>query len=359
MKTVANFGLVCLLLGSIIGCQQSRSGGSSPFVFDADERLFTVHAFMNVGGYDMEFNDDGMHPIRTEIRALLKERLPQAYQDSIRSYYANHKHSLGDYGTYAFALTSAPTFGLKFDSLTSSPWASRDIEGLPGLDRHLRAFYRRAKIGALWQQYRPRLQEQHDKYRPYASVALEHLQAYVRVEQLPFNEQRGKLITAFSPLLSHFQAFTVTVNGDVYLVFGPQPSEPSPSSYYHEAAHHFTDPIVERYHSELERLSPLLALAQEQEGSVSYNVVEESLVRTIDVILTGRLFNSPEEKVRQRIENEYRLGFILCPYLYENLPAFEASDLSLEAYFPKLLSGLDVEKEKQRWTAFWDDQGAR
>ena len=348
MKTIhVKWGsfLLCLCLG----CQASQSRDTDLYVFDADVRLFTAHAFMNIGGYDLEYRDEGMHPIRTEIRALLKDRLPQAYQDSIRSYYAKHEHYLGYYGTYAFALTPAPMLRLKFDSLTSSPWASREIEALPDLDRHLREFYRRANISELWQQYRPRLQEQHDKYRPHASLALEHLKGYFNVEQLPFDDQQGRIITAFSPLLSYFQAFTVTVNGNVYLVFGPQPGEPSPSSYYHEAAHHFVDPIVEQYQVELERLSPLLALVREQEGSIGYAIVEESIVRTIDVILSGRLFDSPEEKVRQRIEDEYKLGFILCFYFYENLPAYEASKLSMEAYFPTLLTGIDIEKEKQRW----------
>ena len=347
MNTIhGRWGLILLCLG--LGFQASQPGDDDIYVFDADVRLFTAHAFMNIGGYDLEYRDEGMHPIRAEIRALLKERLPQAYQDSIRSYYSQHEHYLGHYGTYAFALTSAPRLRLDFDSLASSPWVGRDIKALPDLDQHLQAFYHRANINELWQQYKPRLQQHHDKYRPHASQALEHLKAYFKVEQLPFDDQQGRIITAYSPLLSYYQAFTVTVNGDVYLVFGPQPAEPSPSSYYHEAAHHFVDPIIEQYQGELERLSPLLALAQEQEGSIGYAIVEESLVRTIDVILSGRLFDSPEEKVRQRIADEYKLGFMLSFYFYENLPAYEASTLSMEAYFPTLLSGIDIEKEKQR-----------
>lgn len=160
-------------------------------------------------------------------------------------------------------------------------------------------------------------------YRSYASVAFEDLQNYLKVEAPSL--ESVKVITAFSPLLSYFQALTTTVNGDVYLVFGPQHNDPSPSSYYHEVAHHFIDPIIEKDTNEVERLTPLIEFVQETEDNIGYSILEESFVRTIDIVHTRRLFNSTEEKALQRVRDKYSFGFILCPYLYETLQQFEES----------------------------------
>lgn len=322
------------------------------FSFDADERLFVAHAFMNVGGYDMEYHADGMHPIRAEIRALLQQRLPESYRDSIRQYYEEHDHYLGYYGTYAFALAPPPQLTLEFKSESSSPWVSEQVEALPDLDVWLREFYDRAGMAEIWRSYRLRLQALHDQYRPHAAQALEHLEAYLGSEATSFRSGTGGVVTAVSPLLSYFQAFTVTVNGQVYLVFGPQPGEPSPASYYHEVAHHFVDEIVEERRDAAERLTPLLELAQHRAGSLAYAVVEESLVRAIDIILSARLFGLSPEKVAARASEEYRLGFILCPYFVEHLREYEASGQPFRAYYLRLLAGVDVEGEQQRWAGF-------
>ena len=332
---------------------------SSHFSFDVDERLFTAHAFINVGGYDLEYNDSGMHPIRHEIRALLKATLPESYQDSIQSYYNSHEHYLGMYGTYAFTLSSPPILKMNFDSVTSSEWITDQIAALPGLDEQLHQFYHRAGISQIWQDYRPRLQELNDQFRPHAANALTDLKTYLKIEETPDPLRRGKIVTAFSPLLSYFQAFTTTVNGDVYMVFGPQPNAPSPSSYYHETAHHFIDPIVQSHPDDLEPLTALFDLADNCSTCIGYSYPEESLVRTIDIILTGRLYQFSEDRVRQSIDQEYRLGFILCPYFYENLPAFEESGENLAEYFPILLAGIDIDREIQRWQDFWNTQETR
>jgi hypothetical protein len=53
------------------------------------------------------------------------------------------------------------------------------------------------------------------------------------------------------------------------------------------------------------------------------------------------------------IENEYKLGHILCFFLLENLPDYERSDLTLEAYYPTLMSNLDIKHEINRWEEYW------
>lgn len=351
--SICTLGFISILINE----SNAQSIPEGLFVFEADERLFAAHAFMNVGGYDIEYNKNGMHPIRAEIRALLDKSLSKTYQDSVKEFYQNHDHYLGYYGTYAFALTAPPHLSLEFNSTTSSAWAKDEIEALSNLDDYLKEFYDKAEIGKLWQQYRPRIQELHDRFRPHATAAVQHLESFFREKEILSEGQNRKIITAFSPLLSYFQAFTVTVNGNVYLVFGPQPNEPSPASYYHEAGHYFVDPVVEKYRSETDRLEPLFRLAQEKQGIIGYAFVEESLVRTVDILLSGKLFDSSDDKRKARIEDEYKLGFILCPYFFEALPAYVKSNKTFEEYFPTLIAGITLAKERNRWNEFWEGQG--
>lgn len=348
--SICAFGFISVFINGLY----AQSNVGELFLFDADVRLFTAHAFMNVGGYDLEYNENGMQPIRAEIRALLDKSLSKAYLDSVKEFYQNHDHYLGYYGTYAFALTAPPQLKLEFDSTNSSPWAKDEIDDLSNLNDYLREFYNKAKINTLWQQYWPRIQELHDRFRPHATAAIQHLESFFRQKEIISEGQNRKIITAFSPLLSYFQAFTVTVNGNVYLVFGPQPNEPSPASYYHEAGHYFVDPVVEKYRSETDRLEPLFRLAQEKQGTIGYAFLEESLVRTVDILLSGKLFDSSEDELKARIEDEYKLGFILCPYLFEALPAYIKSEKTFEEYFPTLISGINVAKERKRWNEFWE-----
>lgn len=330
----------------------SLAQSDTAFSFDADVRLFTAHAFANIGGYDLEFRSEGMHPIRDSVRSILLERLPESYRDSISAFYVGHAHYLGYYGTYAFALAPPPSLGLAFDSAASSPWTAGRIRALEGLDARLAEFYRRAGIDSLWQRFEPAIQREHDRFRPYAAAALDSLESYLR-SRPPELEGDGRIVTAFSPLLSHFQAFTITVNGDVYLGFGPQPTEPSAASYFHEAAHLFVDAVVEQHRSEAARLEPLFELSRSKEGTFGYSELEESLVRALDIVLSQRLFGSSHDEAWERVQTEYRHGFTLCPYFYDKLREFERSDESLAAFFPTMLSDIDVGAERQRWHDFW------
>ena len=345
--------LVLLSVLLLLSCNKQAPKTGIDFTFTADERLFTAHAFMNAAGFDLEYREEGMHPIRIEIRNKLNERLSSSYIDSIRTYYFSHIRSLGDYGTYAFALTPAPEFNLVFDSASSSPWAAKDINALTDLNEQLKEFYYKADIPGLWSEYQPALQEHHDKFKPYANLAFNDLKQYLGIKELPSDMTKGQIITAYSPLMSYFNAFTVIVNNDVYIVNGPQPNEPSPSSYYHEAAHHFVDRVVRKNAESLQRIQPLIQFAEENVKGTAYSVVEESLVRALQILLDAQLFSPSAEQISKTVNNEYRLGFILCPYFVETLPEFSASGRAFEEYFPDLIAGIDIEYETNRWNTFW------
>ena len=53
------------------------------------------------------------------------------------------------------------------------------------------------------------------------------------------------------------------------------------------------------------------------------------------------------------IIDEYRLGHILSFYLLENLPEYEAGNMTMKEYYPQLVSNMDIQNEKFRWQNYW------
>jgi hypothetical protein len=204
----------------------------------------------------------------------------------------------------------------------------------------------------------PQLREANESYRPFGDRALEDIVSYCRVAPDYFRKVAKGFHFDFCPLLPYWTAWTAEVGGQLYIVEGPSDSPPGPGAFYHEALHHVINPLRVEFLSEADHLKGLQSMAQEQlEGNYPEwgSLVEECVVRTIDRLLGGKYYKRSEEQIQERIQREYKLGFILCPALYEGFARYEKSGEPLERYFPRLFSGIDSVKEKNRWKRFWAD----
>lgn len=78
---------------------------------------------------------------------------------------------------------------------------------------------------------------------------------------------------------------------------------------------------------------------------------DECLVRAISI--RYRVPQDPSSGARRTAAMlaEYRNGFILERYFYEQLADYERSTQSLSEYYPRLLARLDAGQELQRWQA--------
>jgi hypothetical protein len=337
---------VLLSLCSLFLTAQDTS--TTLFRFEQDIRVFTAQAFQNAAGYDHEWRKAGMHPLGTEIRAELFSTLDSSYVTKLHTFLKSCDWDWSSCASYALLTSGPPDFRLSYDQKTT-PYAERTIHDMPGLSPVLAEFYVKANVPALWRKYGPQFQELNDKFRPHASQALDDITRYCRLEKDYFLHKASHMHVIFAPLQSYFTAFTNEVGDEIYLVFGPQPSEPSPSSFYHEALHHVLSPLTQKLDTSLtDRFKELYALATSR-GHVGYGHIDEAFVRTIGCVLEGRLFSEPDSTVLANVTNEYKLGFILCLPIYEQLKQYEASKLTFAQFFPRILTSIDVEREKLRW----------
>ena len=131
------------------------------------------------------------------------------------------------------------------------------------------------------------------------------------------------------------------------------------AAFFHEALHEVINPLTEENKALVTNYEYLKQLSKDR-NDLGYedweSIVNESFVRTIDIALQREIFELTEEETTKLIMNEYKLGFILCPFIYENLREFEESSQSIDEYFPAIISRLSIENETGRWNKYWAKQ---
>jgi hypothetical protein len=348
MRKMKTISLVVLTLVCTLSLQGQIA--DSLFDFRADIRLFSAYAFMNAAGNDGEWRKGGMHPIRVAVRKDLEGRLDTVFEKHIRDYGASHGGgSWTGYGPFALITSGPPEFQVFYDSATSDA-ECKDIRDLyVGFSPLLAEFYKKANVAALWDKYRPLIQAQNDLRRPFAQEALDDIISYCRLNKDFFSKNANRIHFQFAPLLSYFTAQTATVNGDIYVIAGPQEGEPDESEFYHESLHHVINPLVDALDSNTtNRFADLFRLA-DSTSQVGYGQFYEGFVRTLDKVICGRQVAGSDSMVAANVAGEYKLGFILCHAIYDQLKHYEASRMTFAEYFPKIVANINVAREKERW----------
>lgn len=347
---------ILLILLPILSCSEDEKKNSKEFfVFEPDIRLFISYAFMNAAGFNHDWNDN-MHPIRLEVRNYLDSVLTSDYKKKINRFYIDMGG--GDfygYGVYALNSKNSPHFGLICNTCKIET-----IDKFVGYDTLLHDFYNGANIPKLWSKYKEDIHEMNLQYKPYAEIALKQITNYCRVDSNYYrNIAKGNFYYQQMPLMSYYTAFFHETRDDYWVISGPSNGKPGPGGFYHESLHKIINPIVENNLEVNKRIEDLVPLSQEQLKD-NYNSITsmlcESFVRAIDKILTAQFHQMNNDKLRQMIEDEYRLGHILTFYLFENLPKYEKTNKKLAEYYPELIENIDLEYEKSRWIAYWKNQ---
>jgi hypothetical protein len=343
MKKLFSYLSLCFFL---ISC--SKSNNQNPFSFDSDVRVFTAFAFLNQSGFDHDWLK--MDTMRIVVRKYVDSILLDDFKNEIQEF--TKRTNLGWYecAAYALNLDGAPSFKWYCDTCNT------DLKNkFKGLDVLYRKFYINANIKLIWDQNKRTLDSINYAYKPYSETALLDITSFLRIDNNYYSHSTDKIHFLICPLMSHWTAFNHTVGKTLYLVHGPSSGPAGPDIFYHEALHIPIGKILQKYTSDEYKLDTLYKLSQEQLKG-NYNsleaVINESFVRAIDKYLTGISYKQDEENVRDNIENEYKLGFIFCPFIFENIPNYIKSNKTFEEYYPILMANLDVNKEIARWEDF-------
>jgi hypothetical protein len=318
--------------------------------------IFTLFAMLNVAGYDEENNKEGMHLVRVKVRERLSEVTPQQLKERLRKFYRAHQSQSTNH-TYAVVATltsGAPDFSFtkEWKDIENTP-PYNQLKDLPGL---LREFYLAVPIDVLYEEVRPEYLSFINDYRKVINKEVSKVMSYCRVKDV--KQLRGggetKYATVIPNLLESYErASSFALDAGFYSIDGPQKR----MGYNpHEFIHSITNPLSynPRYRKRLQRSQPLLDAARELPFiQKKYKTIEgffdECLVRAISLKYLDTGDAKRAAILHSAMTDEYKSGYILERFFYEQLGEYEKSKKSLQEYYPLMLKHLDVEKEINRW----------
>lgn len=355
--SIAAMAAALALSVSVPGIAQvNEQRNDSLFDFTSDVRVFTAYAMLNAAGGTGEWRRAGMDPIRSEVRIYLAGKLTPAFQRELRNFNRSHGRILE---TYELALLTdgPPDFHLKYDPKKTGSLAKsiRSDRALPGL---LARFYRKAGVARLWRKYRPLIQAENDKYRAFGDSAVADVEAYCLLDSNYFRKSSRRIHFQYMPLLPYFVSLTARVDGDIYMIVGPQEDKPDRSIFYYHLLTRVTMPLVRSDSAEATRLSGLYDAVKSRIDMRHGNwntLLAECFAEAMDIRMEEGLYGLDSSAVQSALSSEYKFGFILCPTIYERLHQYEISGKTFAEYFPSIMKSINPQEEAERWDEFWKE----
>jgi len=329
-------------------------GSDSLFDFSADARVFTAYAMMNAAGGGGEWRHAGMNPIRTELRDDLAGRIDSTLQRKITNFDESHGRILEAYEA-ALLTDGPPDFHWSFNPKMTGD-ISETVESDSGLPALLAEFYRKAGIADLWAEYRPLIQAKNDRYKRFAEKAMQDVEAYCRLDSNYFSHSSRHIHFQFMPLLPYYASLTAWVNGDIYVIVGPQEDKPDKSIFYYHLLTRIALPLARSDSSDMARIEGLYDTVKSKVGLKHGNwntLVAECFAEAMDIRLEKKLYDLDSSTVDSSLQTEYKYGFILCPTIYNSLEKYEGSTMAFGDYFPLIMRSVDLQQETERWNDFW------
>jgi hypothetical protein len=315
--------------------------------------IFTLFCLLNLGGYDEENNPDGMHPVRVRVREQLAHAVRPELAKRIRDFYRQHSSAQpSDYSVVAMSTGGPPDFRFTAEWPDVSKEAS--FAALVDLPVLLRELYTSAPIEEIYAGVRPDYRKYIDEYRAAVLAQVAKVIAYCRVSALSASGGGEVPHAVVIPnLLESFSRAFGFVLGDTFdSIEGPQAKIGyNPHEFVHEITNSMSyDP---RYKTLQEPAKPLFELAKKQPdvGDVAnlQNFLDENLVRAISLKYLDNGDPVRSQRLQGTMMEEYRSGYTIELFFYEQLSEYEKSKESLSEYYPTMLRHLDVKSELGRW----------
>jgi len=322
-----------------------------------NKTVFTVFCLLNLGGYDDENNPDGMHPVRVRVREQLVHKVPPELAKRIRDFYRQHSSADASTDAVRYTVVAMSTGGPPDFKFTAEwPDVSKDpsFAALADLPALLRELYTSASIEEIYAGVRPDYLKYIDGYRAAIVAQVVKVMAYCRMSALSAGDggETPHAVVIPNLLESFSRAFGFVLNDTLHSIEGPQPK----IGYNpHEFVHGITSSMSydPRYKSLQEPAEPLFELAKKQPnvGDVAnlQNFLDENLVRAISLKYLDSGDPARSQRLQETMMQEYRSGYTLEPFFYEQLSRYEKSNKPLSEYYPTMLRNLNVKDELARW----------
>lgn len=309
---------------------------------DASPTLFTVMAALNMAGYDADLDSPNNSPLRKEVRAeLAKRNIPSL--GAIKEFVAKHRRSgdtseLSQYISFALTVGPPPDFAIRLRDVDIPP----EVVALRELSPLLAAFYKEANIAELYQRAQPAIDQMIEPYHQGVLEAVLQVNAYLRQDASGFKGRRFQVF--FEALAQPGQMQTRSYGNFYTVVIGPSPRARI-TEVRHAYLYYLLDPLATRYQEILMRKKPLA------DHALRAKLLGDAYQHDFLLLATGSLVRAVEARIDRTpdtVKQSLHEGYILTPYFYEALAAFEKQEASMVLYYSSMVQAIDLLKEDKR-----------
>jgi len=348
-KWISLLTVALLCAGAQAGMAQRFAGGENQF--SVSQTLFATLAAINAAGYDTGIDSplNDQYKLRTQLREeLAKRKIPSLPE--IRDFYQAHKKpsggaDLGQYISFALLAGDPPKFDLPTIELPADAEAMRPFSEL------LARFYKEANIEDLWKRSQGAYAFAIKNYQDEVINTLFETNGYLRNP----SGNEGRRFQIYLDLLGEpNQAQVRNYRANYFVVITPS-SELMVDQIRDAYLTYLVDPlsfkyaaaITEKRNQEkkvLERFAqeaPSLDLAYKDDFQL---LVTKSMIKAIN----SRMMHGGAAKRAEYVNQAMREGFILTAAFAEGLERYEKMPDAFKLYYPDLIAGIDVKKEKKR-----------
>ena len=340
-----------LVLPAILAiCQSAGATPAEQGQLDASQTLFTVMAAINAAGYDAGLASPGNNPLRAVIRASLAKR-PIPSLAALKVFFEEHRQTndtaeLSQYISFGLTAGGPPDFAVKVRQVDIPP----DVVPLLKLPPLLAAFYKEAGIAELWADAQPAIDQMLAPYHAPVSDAVLQINAYLRQ---PTTGVHGHHFQIFVEPLAAPNQVQSRRYGTEYTIVVTASAAPRVAEIRRAYLYYSLDPLATRNE---EILNSKKTLAEHLERA---RMLGDAYKQDFLLLATGSLVRAVEARMDHRpqaVQDALREGYILAPYFFEALPAYEKQELNMALYYTSMVQAIDLYKEDTRLTSVQFDR---
>jgi hypothetical protein len=345
-RNFSPFWLLLLWVNLALSLSPGQAAAQEVFA-EPDQTLFTVMAAINAAGYDAGSDPSQMNPVRAAVREKLAGlNLPS--MTALKEYYAAHRladpaKDLSQYISLALLLSGPPKFELALSPVNLPP----DVMDLSDMPPLIAAFYEQAGIADLWSGQLEEMERDAERYQRLLAKVILETTAYLRMETPNYLGVRFAVYV--NPLAPAGQTDVRSYGDNYYIISSPSENLPE-DEIQHAWLHYLLDPYMLKYPQIVKAKSELAGIAQrapalDRAFREDYSLLlTESLIRAIQ----ARLSPADERSRLSEAQSAVEEGYLLTSYFYEALEEFANQPVGMRLYFPEMLDGISVDKEKAR-----------
>ena len=337
---------------SIVVCAflaQGLSRAAERGELNSNPSLFAVLAALNAVGYDAELESPSNHPVRKQVREYIQQKNPPVLAE-LKQFYATHRTGdanidLSNYISLALVLQGPPNF----KTVTHLKELPPDAVVLEAMSPLLERFWREADLDTLWKRLEPVHDQLIERFHGPVTQELLRANAYLRN---PTSGYLGRRFLVYIDIMGAPNQVQTRSYGDDYFVVSTMSAEPPVEDIRHAYLFYLLDPLSLKYSKDIDKKKDLKAFAQAPPALASFYKDDFFLLTTASLVkaVTAKLAPSVGGNRLAKVDLAFREGFILTPFFYENLAAYEKQDRSMKLYYPEMIQAIDLKKEDQRLT---------